>query len=610
MASAGTGGSVPPQLFLTPQQQSLLFAALESGKNQPPASQSASRLNLSPGSFQGSPIQQNDVRSGALEQSPYLDSYNYDDLGDSSFDFSYMDEPSKTSVDRADTSKSDSTDADFNEKRSHPEDEDDEEGGDLKRHESDKVPKKPGRKPLMSEPSSKRKAQNRAAQRAFRERKEKHLKDLETKVDELAKASEAANNENARLRAQVDRMTTELKHYKQRMSASSSQNATAAEKAAFGSSAVNHLNDVNFQFNFPKFGVLPGPPQQDKQQKSPSQPVSPQLAQSPAKSQASGVTSRSQPQPPQPEDFGKFNGLYTPSMTSSSARNGSGGSIDSVNYSAGGATSSPSSSSHSNTVPSSSCGTSPEPLNQSPSGAKPMDTMTTIGEEHPSMSNEPFAQFANVDFGNSNSTNFDWLAQQHGGNFDPQLFTDYRETQDQVLSNNPSFDDFFNDALDADFFTPYNVAASPNFGATAADTAPKKSLIEEIDAQKNDYDDKLVISKENVNCAQLWYVTPLPTPPPSGPAAPAHHPATVSLTPDYRERLQSCPKSQSGEFDLDGLCSELTKKAKCSGTGPIVAEHDFDTILKKYMGKGATSDCVASTLGVHVKRDASKNSRA
>lgn len=44
--------------------------------------------------------------------------------------------------------------------------------------------------------SQKRKAQNRAAQRAFRERKERHLKDLETKVDELEKASESTNHEN------------------------------------------------------------------------------------------------------------------------------------------------------------------------------------------------------------------------------------------------------------------------------------------------------------------------------------------------------------------------------------------------------------------------------
>lgn len=67
-----------------------------------------------------------------------------------------------------------------------------------------------------------------------------------------------------------------------------------------------------------------------------------------------------------------------------------------------------------------------------------------------------------------------------------------------------------------------------------------------------------------------------------------------------REKLQECPKAQNGEFDLDGLCSELTKKAKCSGSGPVVAERDFDTILKKYMGKDVSADCMASKLGISV----------
>jgi AP-1-like factor len=63
------------------------------------------------------------------------------------------------------------------------------------------------------------------------------------------------------------------------------------------------------------------------------------------------------------------------------------------------------------------------------------------------------------------------------------------------------------------------------------------------------------------------------------------------------------PKAQNGEFDLDGLCSELTKKAKCSGSGPVVGEADFDTILKKYMGKDVSANHMASSLGIEVKGD-------
>ncbi|KAI0234831.1 DNA-binding transcription factor yap1 [Massospora cicadina] len=58
---------------------------------------------------------------------------------------------------------------------------------------SEKVRKKPGRKPSNTEPANKRLAQNRAAQRAFRDRKDNYVKTLEAKVKEL---------ENARLEAE------------------------------------------------------------------------------------------------------------------------------------------------------------------------------------------------------------------------------------------------------------------------------------------------------------------------------------------------------------------------------------------------------------------------
>jgi hypothetical protein len=48
---------------------------------------------------------------------------------------------------------------------------------------------------------SKRKAQNRAAQRAFRERKEQHVRDLEDKVNNLEQASNTLQADNERLSA-------------------------------------------------------------------------------------------------------------------------------------------------------------------------------------------------------------------------------------------------------------------------------------------------------------------------------------------------------------------------------------------------------------------------
>lgn len=577
MATTGTGGTLPPNFLLTPQQQSLLFAALNSNKPQASGSPTANALSLSPNSFEASPMQPKASNSAGYQESPYLDNYDYD-FGDSSFDFSFAaeDQPSMIGdLPGTVTSKSESTDNDGNdgnEKRSHPDDEDDEAspGNDPKRREStEKAPKKPGRKPLTSEPTSKRKAQNRAAQRAFRERKEKHLKDLETKVEELEKASEAANHENSLLRSQVERMTTELNQYKQRLSAVANTKAIPRDKMPFGNAAVNNLSDVNFQFEFPKFGMLPGPAVNKSQGES--HPTSPQQGISPSnKNGASSSMDATASQNLFKEDLARFAGIFSPSMASS-ATHGSRASVDSGNFSVGPATSSPSASSNSNAGPSSSCGTSPEPYTQSPLGFKPLETLTTIGEEHSSHSSlptsgQPFSEFANVDL---NNTNFDWLTQQNGGHFDPQLFGDYREPQENILSNS-QFDDLLNDSLDADFFTPYNMGPTSNLATKMP--AHKPNLIDEIDAQQNAMDDE-PFKKQPMNCNQLW------------------------------EKLQSCPKAQNGEFDLDGLCSELTKKAKCSGTGPVVGETDFDTILKKYMGKDVSSSCVADTLGIEINSD-------
>ncbi|KAL8296335.1 hypothetical protein RB597_005760 [Gaeumannomyces tritici] len=55
----------------------------------------------------------------------------------------------------------------------------------------------------------KRKAQNRAAQRAFRERKERHVKDLEAKLASLEAAQQQATTENERLKRDLQKISTE-----------------------------------------------------------------------------------------------------------------------------------------------------------------------------------------------------------------------------------------------------------------------------------------------------------------------------------------------------------------------------------------------------------------
>ena len=120
-------------------------------------------MTISPASFTQSPAQKTDA--SGLQDSPFLD-YDYSfDAADSSFDlndFSF-DGGAKMIValpgDNTESVQpgSASPESETNEvadKRSHPDDDEDEENGAKRRESSEKVPKKPGRKPLTSEPSS------------------------------------------------------------------------------------------------------------------------------------------------------------------------------------------------------------------------------------------------------------------------------------------------------------------------------------------------------------------------------------------------------------------------------------------------------------------------
>ncbi|KAK5014262.1 hypothetical protein LTR16_003931 [Cryomyces antarcticus] len=61
----------------------------------------------------------------------------------------------------------------------------------------------------LSPAQSRRKAQNRAAQRAFRERKEKHVHELETRLESLATQSQTLRTDNERLKLALRKAETE-----------------------------------------------------------------------------------------------------------------------------------------------------------------------------------------------------------------------------------------------------------------------------------------------------------------------------------------------------------------------------------------------------------------
>lgn len=180
--------------------------------------------------------------------------------------------------------------------------------------------------------------------------------------------------------------------------------------------------------------------------------------------------------------------------------------------------------------------------------------------------------------------------------FDPQLFGGYREPQQNILSNGLD-DTFFNDAFDVDFTMPYFAPSPVAPATTAAAAAPKKDLMAQIDEEKNEDHTELVPLEGSsyLTCNKIWYVSPAHT----------HSgwlkPATNSLC---REKLQNCPKVQNGAFDLDGLCSDLQKKAVCSGSGAVVDENTFKDVMKKYLGKdggNCPNDVPPEALQAHNK---------
>lgn len=167
----------------------------------------------------------------------------------------------------------------------------------------------------------------------------------------------------------------------------------------------------------------------------------------------------------------------------------------------------------------------------------------------------------------------DWMAQQNGGQFDPVLFGDYRDPQDNILNNN--YGGFFNDAfLSQDFSSPFNT------GEIIASPQPKRDILKEIDSQQ-DEDDTIgpitiysVDGKQSMPCNQKLLSVPI------------NHTSRLGLYQikehtDFicRDRVQGSEKVQSGEFDLDNLCAQLKAKAKCNGTEAIIDPKDVDDIV-------------------------------
>ncbi|EFR04854.1 hypothetical protein MGYG_07857 [Nannizzia gypsea CBS 118893] len=569
-------------LYLSPDQQDLLLAALSSN-NQPTKPSPQPNLSSANGPsgndlFDSPP--QDIPGSGQLgfnpEDSPFLGL----DL-DAEFDVSDQaligDLPGIEGEQHVAT--------EHREKRKSLDGQEGADTGKKRKENEEKVAKKPGRKPLTSEPTTKRKAQNRAAQRAFRDRKEKHLKDLETKVADLERASQTANQENTLLRAHVQRLQVELKEYRKRLSWISSGNSfsptTSLLNQARSLHAQSRLNN-DFSFDFPKFGDLPGAHMNSmgsltKGSSNTRSQTHPALG-----IKAAGHIGAASQFAPSNGSTLRPNGL---SSTANKSPEAPGNTYNSHTFDSSPATFSESPSASSESQHISSICTSPESSLTSPTIAQKGDTASStqghsngtakknnlsqcelkfyqqLGEACGCVDNPiPAALAKKSSQGGNNSTtassgllsdpsipSFDWLAQQNGGHFDPVLFGDYRDPQDAVLSQ--EFSGFFDDA----FPLPDLGAFDPATPGTAAKTPGK------ADAPGNtveiDDDDEEVVPGEDrsqmLSCTKIW------------------------------DRLQRLEKFRNGEIDVDNLCTQLRTKARCSEGGVVIDQKDVDDIVTR-----------------------------
>ena len=172
--SSNDPSSALPDLYLSPDQQELLLAALSSNNpNQPSHGISNTSVGQRPpsgpepnqptsNSMAASAIYESPKREGqdrsyysgsGVEESPFLD-YELDLDIDGSFDIDDSANYDGQMIGNLPGRSSSNDDGDMHEKRKSIDDEKADDGGGKRREGDEKTAKKPGRKPLTSEPTS------------------------------------------------------------------------------------------------------------------------------------------------------------------------------------------------------------------------------------------------------------------------------------------------------------------------------------------------------------------------------------------------------------------------------------------------------------------------
>ncbi|AOW06584.1 transcription factor PAP1-domain-containing protein [Yarrowia lipolytica] len=435
-----------------------------------------------------------------------------------------------------------------------------------------KKPRKPGRKPETTIPASKRKAQNRAAQRAFRERKEKHLRDLETKISQLEGETAAKNSENEFLRFQVQRLQNELKLYREKpagTSGASGVSGAGAPASNVHSAPIPEMSSKPFTFEFPSYNV-PKPTDVEREareqlqreqirgylQRKPSSVASDTTSpasqtscnQSPCTNPSAYTSpqsqsgSVSQQKPLLGATIAAMNGKPDPHAVDFCAEL-SKACVNKAELLQRSATASASPTTSNTVVPSAAA---PGSTQQS-AGQPSVSTPTSSTTAPPQLS-------ASVATAGSDLPGSDFL-------FDMPFDMDFMSYRDPV-SETAHLDDFSLPELttETSMFDPLDPHSSSDvisgkplstMGATHSGVNNGQgSGAPEV--KKEEDEDLLMFSKPKtlMNCTAVW------------------------------DRITSHPKF--GDIDIEGLCSELRNKAKCSESGVVLTELDVDGVLSTF----------------------------
>uniref|UniRef100_A0A060T6M0 ARAD1C21252p n=1 Tax=Blastobotrys adeninivorans TaxID=409370 RepID=A0A060T6M0_BLAAD len=383
--------------------------------------------------------------------------------------------------------------------------------------------KKPGRKPDPNEPASKRKAQNRAAQRAFRERKEKHLRDLEDRIKELENEATVANTENEFLKNQVQRLQDELKKYRNKSSPASGSMSSESS----GESGLQHRP---FTFEFPFFA--------DNSNNAPSTNTNstPRSNNNNNKNNNSSSSSNNSGRLSQSAGASPFSALAksneaSPLSLTSSSNSPFTPKLDTPNTSASSKGGCDDGEETFCDQLSLACGTKDHPI---PKDEKVRAGSVMIAGDD-SASNIGSTPYNNVDSGIS------------GPSFDMDFLGSYRDPIfEQAEFNLPE--------LATTEYSLFDPIENPNAIGSYMEpiTEPKDTNANKNTdvATKNDNEDADTVpapSSKMMTCSAVW------------------------------DRISAHPKFN--DLDIDGLCSELRTKAKCSETGVLVTERDVDNVL-------------------------------